>query len=74
MSSDAKRGLPIASGVAHTFDTPARTAWPIVLAFGVALLFAGLVTSFSVSLLGALLAGAGCVGWFREALPHGKHD
>ncbi len=48
---------------------PAPTAWPFVLAFGVTLLFAGLVTSASVSVLGAVLALAGSVGWFQEVLP-----
>jgi hypothetical protein len=33
------------------------------------LLFAGLVTSTSVSVLGALLAVAGCIGWFCEVFP-----
>jgi hypothetical protein len=50
-------------------ELPAATAWPLVLAFGFTLLFAGLLTSASVSLLGAVLAAAGCVGWFREVLP-----
>ena len=52
---------------------PAPTAWPIVLAFGFTLMFAGLVTAASVSVLGAVLTLAGCVGWFREVLPHEKH-
>jgi hypothetical protein len=52
---------------------PAGTAWPLVLAFGFTLVFAGLLTSVSVSLLGAVLAIAGCVGWFREVLPH-EHE
>src|ERR1700682_5754255 len=55
-------------------NVPAPTAWPIVLAFGVALLFAGLVTSASLSILGAILAVSGCVGWFRDVLPHEKHE
>ncbi len=55
-------------------DMPAPTAWPIVLAFGVALLFAGFVTSASVSILGAILAVSGCVGWFRDVLPLEKHE
>jgi hypothetical protein len=55
-------------------EVPAPTAWPIVLALGVALLFAGLVTSASVSILGAILAVSGCVGWFRDVLPHEKHE
>src|SRR5580693_4174088 len=51
-------------------EMPAPTQWPIVLAFGVALLFAGLATSDAVSGLGALLFVAGAVGWFRDVLPH----
>jgi hypothetical protein len=54
-------------------EVPASTAWPIVLAFGFTLMFAGLLTSASVSILGAVLALAGCVGWFREVLPH-EHE
>jgi hypothetical protein len=50
-------------------EVPAPTAWPLVLAFGVSLMFAGLLTSFSVSVLGAVLTVAGCVGWFREVFP-----
>jgi hypothetical protein len=42
----------------------------MVLAAGVALMFAGLLTSVSVSVLGVVLALAGCVGWFREVLPY----
>jgi len=54
-------------------EVPASTAWPIVLAFGFTLMFAGLLTSVSVSVLGVVLGVAGCVGWFREVLPH-EHE
>ena len=54
-------------------EVPAPTAWPFILALGVALLFAGLVTSTSVSCLGALLSLAGSVGWFCEVFPH-EHE
>jgi hypothetical protein len=54
-------------------ELPASTAWPIVLAFGIILVFAGLLTSVSVSALGAALGVAGCVGWFREVFPH-QHE
>jgi hypothetical protein len=54
-------------------EVPAATAWPIVLAFGVILVFAGLLTSVSVSILGVVLGVAGCVGWFREVFPH-QHE
>jgi hypothetical protein len=50
-------------------EVPAPTAWPFILALGAALLFAGLVTSTSVSCLGALLSVAGSVGWFCEVFP-----
>jgi hypothetical protein len=58
----------------RTIEVPAPTAWPFILAFGVTLLFAGLVTSMSVSGLGAALALAGCVGWFRAVFPHAQED
>ena len=54
-------------------EVPAPTAWPLVLAFGCTLLFAGLVTSVSVSILGAVLSLAGSIGWFREVFPH-EHE
>src|SRR5271154_1094020 len=54
-------------------EVQAPTAWPLVLAFGFTLIFAGLVTSLSVSLLGAVLSLAGCIGWFCEVFPH-EHE
>jgi hypothetical protein len=54
-------------------EVPAPTAWPFVLAFGFTLVFAGLLTSASVSILGAVLAMTGCAGWFREVFPH-EHE
>jgi hypothetical protein len=50
-------------------ELPAPTVWPLVLAFGFTLVFAGLLTSASVSILGAVLSVAGSVGWFREVFP-----
>lgn len=55
-------------------EMPAPTAWPFVLAFGLTLVFAGLVTAASVSILGAVLAVAGTVGWFRQVLPIEAHE
>ena len=60
-------------GAPREIEVPAPTAWPFLLAFGVMLLFAGLVTSMSVSLLGAALALSGSIGWFREVFPH-EHE
>ena len=57
-----------------TLELPAPTAWPLVLAFGITLAFAGLVTSASVSVLGGFLIIAGAVGWFRNVLPVEVHE
>jgi len=58
----------------QAIEMPAPTAWPIILAFGLTLVFAGLVTSWSVSFLGAILAVSGSIGWFRDVLPHERHE
>jgi hypothetical protein len=55
-------------------ELPAPTAWPIVLAFATTLLFTGLLTSADLSVVGAVLVVVGAVGWFREVLPHERHE
>jgi hypothetical protein len=57
-----------------TIEVPAPTAWPVVLAAGFTLMFAGLLMSSSVTVLGAVLAVAGCVGWFREVFPQDHEE
>jgi hypothetical protein len=54
---------------ADAIESPAPTAWPLVLASGFTLIFAGLLTNASLSVLGLILAVAGCAGWFRQVLP-----
>ena len=58
----------------RTIEVPAPTAWPFILALGAALLFAGLVTSASVSVLGAAFVLVGCVVWFRAVLPYQQEE
>jgi hypothetical protein len=60
----------------HTngIELPAPTAWPLVLALGLTFAFLGMVTSFGVSVLGGVLILAGSVGWFRQVLPHPRHE
>jgi len=55
-------------------EVPAPTAWPLVLAAGCTFMFAGLLTSASVTALGAVLAVAGCAGWFGDVLPHEREE
>jgi hypothetical protein len=70
--TDSQAEMPAATP--GTVKLPASTPWPIILAFGVTLLAAGLLTSPSVSILGAILALSACVGWFRDVLPHEKEE
>jgi hypothetical protein len=57
-----------------TIEVPAPTAWPVVLAVGFTLIFAGLLLSASVTVLGAVLAVAGSIGWFREVFPRDHEE
>lgn len=55
-------------------ELPAPTCWPIIAAFGLCLVFAGLVTSLVVSLVGLLTGLAGAIGWFLDVFPHPRHE
>src|SRR5215471_12097430 len=50
-------------------EVPASTAWPMIMALGLTLTFAGLVTNVALSMVGLVLFWSGAVGWFREVLP-----
>jgi hypothetical protein len=53
---------------------PAGTFWPMVLAFGVALLMAGLVTHYTVTLVGIVIAVRAAFGWWHNVIPHEEHE
>ncbi|HWE49626.1 MAG TPA: hypothetical protein VG273_07555 [Bryobacteraceae bacterium] len=55
-------------------ELPAPTVWPLVFALAVSLIFAGLLSSAYVSMAGGLLLLIAAVGWWREVLPHEKHE
>ncbi len=55
-------------------ELPAPTAAPVVLAFGIALMFGGLATHAIVAATGALLALAGAFEWFTQLLPRPAHE
>jgi len=65
MSSETKR----TNTSGNVVEVPAPTPWPLVTAFGLTLIFAGLVTSLAVSVVGLLVLLRGAVGWFRNVLP-----
>jgi hypothetical protein len=53
-------------------SVPAPTAWPVVLALGMTLVFTGMVTTAPISILGVILTLCGYIGWFRDVLPQEK--
>ena len=53
---------------------PAPTFWPMVFAFGVTLLFAGMVTHWAISLVGGVIFLRSAVGWWRNVIPHEEHE
>src|SRR6185436_8329966 len=55
-------------------EVPAPTPWPFVTAFGLTLIFAGLVTSLGVSLVGLVVLLRGAVGWFRNVFPEPQEE
>lgn len=71
--SSAEQSGATPHGAPREIEMPAPTAWPITLAFGATLIFAGLLTSVSVTVLGAFLFLFAAVGWFREVFPH-EHE
>ena len=58
----------------NKIELPAPTCWPIIAAFGLSLVFAGLVTSLLVSVVGLIAGLIGAIGWFRDVFPHPKHE
>ena len=72
-TSSAAEEEPWQEKQSTTIEVPAPTAWPLVLAAGVTLMFAGLLTNMSVTALGVVLSVAGCIGWLREVVP-GEHE
>lgn len=57
-----------------TIELPAPTAWPMVLALGMTFIFAGIVTHYFVTVVGAILALMGVVGWCREMFPRERME
>jgi hypothetical protein len=63
-----------AEAPAGTIHLPAPTAWPFLLALGLTLVSASLVTNMAIGALGLFLAIVAAVGWFRDVLPHEAHE
>lgn len=61
------------TGQTH-IQLPCPTFWPIVFAFGVTLLLAGLVTYWAVSAVGFIVALTGAVRWWHNVIPVEEHE
>jgi hypothetical protein len=61
--------MPIEGNPDKPIEAPAPTPWPMLMALGLTLAFAGLVTTFAVAVVGGVLFISGAVGWFGEVLP-----
>jgi hypothetical protein len=55
-------------------NLPTPTIWPMILALGVSLAVAGLVTHWVITLLGICMIVPSVVGWFFQVLPHEQHE
>jgi hypothetical protein len=61
--------MAIQENTDRVIEAPAPTPWPMIMALGLTLVFAGLVTNVAVTLVGGVLFIAGGLGWFGEVLP-----
>jgi hypothetical protein len=67
---------PFNNGVATRLESilmPSPTAWPMALALGLALMIGGMLTHWTISALGVILALLSACGWFFEVVPHDHH-
>jgi hypothetical protein len=65
---------PVNEQIPSAIELPAPTAWPLILAAGIALVLAALVTNVGLAYLGIILFVVAAWGWVREILPHEKHE
>jgi hypothetical protein len=54
-------------------EMPRPTAWPMVVALGLAFALAGVVTSVAILIVGAVILLFGLVGWMGQLLPGEGH-
>jgi hypothetical protein len=52
---------------AQPHEIPPGTYWPVVLAFGLMFLFLGLLTSWIVSVIGAVCMMVAFAGWIEDS-------
>jgi hypothetical protein len=58
----------------HSVELPRPTAWPLVLALGLSLIFFSMVTSVIFAILGGILCLSGIIGWALQLFPLEAHE
>ena len=72
-------GQPLTAGEAHvdpdTIHMPSPSYWPVIIAAGITLIAAGLLTHYAVSFVGGIIAFLGTIGWSNEpaSAPQSHH-
>ncbi|MBV8550266.1 MAG: hypothetical protein JOY54_03120 [Acidobacteriaceae bacterium] len=74
MSVEEHHGEPGERTQETHVQLPAPTFWPMIFAFGVTLLLAGLVTFWAVSLIGFIIVLRAVWGWWHTVIPHEEHE
>ncbi len=69
MATKKKRAVETA-----TIHLPAPTIWPMIFGLGITLVFAGIVTHWMVTGVGAIACLAGVIGWWRDMFPHERFE
>lgn len=62
-------GRPDARTTNTHIEMPKPSYWPMALAFGLGFLLAGVVTHYSLSIVGLAIAASAAVAWWREVIP-----
>ncbi|HXT60550.1 MAG TPA: hypothetical protein VN699_18050, partial [Pirellulales bacterium] len=73
MTDDAQNTARDAASARPSVEMPAPTAAPMILCLGLAMLAAGLATSLSLSVVGAVVLAAGLGRWIACLLPGRGH-
>lgn len=58
----------------HSFQVPASTPWPLVVAIGLMLILTGVITHLWVTVTGVVILVAAGTGWALQVLPHERHQ
>jgi hypothetical protein len=59
---------------ASSILVPAPTPWPFIAALGITLMFSGIVTHITVTMVGTVILLRAAIGWWFDVLPEQKEE